>query len=253
VSPAFHAQEVIEVQVQEYQPPAAPRTEDAAPPTATPPTATPPAATPPAPPRPAGEPRSRLGGAVVSLAAIAIGVVGMVDLAGPAVPGAAYLAAPLTVVGLGLVVGAFVGRARWLIAVGAVLSLALGAAATAERLGTLDGSVTWRPTSVDQLEATYTIEVGSAVLDLSALDFAGRVDTVEVTVGVGDLTVLVPPNVDVRAEATVDVGNADVFGTRWSGIGQSTHTVTDNGLDGPGGGELTLRAVVDIGDVEVHR
>jgi len=37
------------------------------------------------------------------------------------------------------------------------------------------------------------------------------------------------------------------------GIGQSTRTVNDNGVDGPGGGELVIRASVDVGNVEVRR
>jgi hypothetical protein len=53
-----------------------------------------------------GERHSRLGGAVVSLGVIAVGVLGVVDLAGARIPGSGYGAVPLTVVGLGLVFGA---------------------------------------------------------------------------------------------------------------------------------------------------
>lgn len=233
------------VQVQEYPPPAAPQ-----PPDVIPPAPIPVPLTGPPPPR---EPKSRLGGAVVSLSVIAVGLLGVVDLAGAPIPASAYIAVALTVVGLGLVLAAFYGRARWLIAVGAVLSLALGVVAAVERLDAVDRSVTWQPTSIEQLDGTYRIDIGTAVLDLSALEFAGRNVAVDVAVGVGDLTVIVPPTVDVRAETTVDVGNATVFGESWGGIGQSTHTVTDDGVDGPGGGELVLRATVDVGDVEVHR
>jgi predicted membrane protein len=103
------------------------------------------------------------------------------------------------------------------------------------------------------LDRTYTLGLGSALLDLSGLDFAGRAESVDVSVDVGDLTIIVPPDVDVRAEATVDVGNVTLFGTSWGGIGQSTRTITDLGVDGPGGGELTIRGTVDVGDLEVRR
>lgn len=204
------------------------------------------------PPRPRA-PQSHLGLLVLSLTALAVGVLGMVDLAGTAVAGSAYLALPLAVVGLGLVVGAWYGRARWLIAVGLVLTVALAIAGIGERIAVRGQTATWRPTSVQQLQRVYTIDIGSAVLDLSAVDLAGRSETVRVHVGVGDLTIVVPPTVDIRAEVAVDVGNADVLGTRWGGIGSDERTVTDTGVDGPGGGDLVIRATVDVGDVEVQR
>ncbi len=190
---------------------------------------------------------------MLSTVALALGVLGLVDLAGAPIAGTAYLAVPLTVVGVGLVVGAWYGRARGLIALGAALSILLGAGAATENVAAADQPVRWRPTSIEQLDRNYTIDLGSAVLDLSALDFTGRSEAVEIHVGVGDLTVIVPPNVDVRMQVRVDVGNATVFSTRWGGIGQSERTLTDEGTDGPGGGELTLQATVDVGDVEVRR
>jgi hypothetical protein len=196
---------------------------------------------------------SSLGGVVVSLALVAVGVLGLLDLAGVRVIASAYLAVPLAVTGLGLVIAAWYGRARWLIAIGTVLLVALGVTATAESLSGLDRSTTWRPTSIDQLDSTYTIGIGNAVLDLSGLDFAGQRRAIEVTVDVGDLTIIVPPDVDVRAEARVDVGNATLFGTNWGGIGQAVRTVTDLGGDGPGGGDLVINASVDVGNLEVRR
>lgn len=229
------------MQVQEHRPPAAPPAPNTAGPI--------PAAS----LTPAPRPHSRLGGAVVSTAVISVGVVGIVDLAGVATPASVYFATPLVVIGLGLILGAWFGRARWLIAIGAALCLALGIAATAEQVGGVSGSTTWRPTTFEELQGRYTLGLGSAVLDLSALDFTGRSESVQIRVDVGDVTVIVPREVDVRAEAAADVGNVVVFGTQWGGIGQSSRTVTDVGPDGPGGGELTIRATVDVGDVEVRR
>jgi hypothetical protein len=184
---------------------------------------------------------------------IAVGLLALLDLAGVAVDASTYVAVPLTVVGAGLLLGAWFGRARGLIVVGAVLCFVLGIAVVVDEVNGVRQSTTWQPTSIEQLEGTYSLGIGSAVLDLSRLDFAGYSKSVEVSVDVGDLTIVVPPTVDVRAEATVDVGDATVFGTHWGGIGQSTRTVNDNGVDGPGGGELVLRASVDVGNVEVRR
>jgi hypothetical protein len=190
---------------------------------------------------------------VLSLTVLALGVLGLIDLAGADVPGSAYVALPLAVIGLGLVVGAWYGRATWLIAIGVVLTIALTIVSVGERISNRGQSATWRPTSVAQLEGSYTINAGNALLDLSAVDFNGLNKTVRVHVGVGNLTVVLPPTVDVRAEVGVNVGNADVLGTHWGGIGSSERTITDDGVDGSGGGELVIQATVDVGNVEVRR
>lgn len=177
----------------------------------------------------------------------------MIDLSGADVPVSAYLAAILSIVGLGLLAGAWYGRARWLIAVGAGLSVLLVIAAAAEAIGPANGVATWRPASIDQVESSYHVDLGNATLDLTGVKFAGYEKAVTVTVGAGNLTIIVPPEVDVRAEAKVDMGNAGVFGTRWGGMGQSVRTILDEGVDGPGGGRLILRASVDMGNLEVKR
>ncbi len=140
-----------------------------------------------------------------------------------------------------------------MIALGLLLTVALGIATATERVTTRTESVTWAPTSVDQLEPSYAIDVGNATLDLSGVAFTGQNYTLTVSVNLGDLKVIVPATVDVRADVRVDVGNADVFGTQWSGIGQSARTVADDGPDGPGGGTLIVHATTDVGNVEVRR
>jgi predicted membrane protein len=97
------------------------------------------------------------------------------------------------------------------------------------------------------------VNVGDAYLDLSAVDFTGHNETVHVSLGAGNLTVIVAPRVDVQANVQVSVGNADVFGQHWGGVGQSRHSVTDEGTDGPGGGNLTIEATVNVGNAEVRR
>lgn len=226
-------------------PPAAPLAPLPAPSTVAPPAVAPPAARP---------PRSVLGRLTASAALLAVGVLAMVDLAGARIPGSAYAAVPLAVVGAGLLVGAWYGRARALIAFGAVLLAALVAVTAAEGVDrATSGSVTWKPTSVEQIGPSYRIGMGNAVLDLSAVDFAGRSVAVTVHVSMGNLTVVVPSTVDVTVRANVDVGNSTVFGERWSGIDQPERSAVDYGRDGPGGGDLTIRATVDVGDLEVRR
>jgi hypothetical protein len=196
-----------------------------------------------------------VGGITASSALIAFGLVAFADLAGADPPASAYVAAPLAVVTAGLLVAAWYGRARWLIAVGAVLAILLGIVSVGEGWDptAAEQTVTWQPTSVDSLDSSYHLGIGNATLDLSDVDFTGRGAVVEVSLDVGNLVVILPPAVDADVRASVDVGNATVFGTQWGGIGSSDRTVTDDGADGPGGGELTLRATVDVGDLEVRR
>ena len=235
-------------------PPMPPAAQWPSPPPPPPPVAAPPEAMP-SPPPAQRRPGSPVGGITVSAASIAFGLVAFADLAGVDLPASTYVAAPLAVVTAGLVVAAWYGRARWLIAVGAVLAVLLGIIGIAEDwdLTGTEQTVTWQPASFDSLDTSYHLGIGNATLDLSDVDFTGRSVEVAVTLDVGNLLVILPPSVDADVLASVDVGNATVFGTQWGGIGSSDRTVTDDGADGPGGGELTLRTTVDVGDAEVRR
>ncbi len=113
------------------------------------------------------------------------------------------LAVALLVVGGGLLVGAWVGRARWLIAVGLVLALALGLSVAARDAGLADGVGERRWTATG--DASYSLGAGEAVLDLTALEDRRQVD-VDAEVGVGRLLVLVPKGARVTGEAEVGVG-----------------------------------------------
>jgi phage shock protein PspC (stress-responsive transcriptional regulator) len=205
-------------------------------------------------------PRSRLGGLTFSVVLLSIGTLAVLVLAGFHVPALAFFAAALGVIGLGLILGTWIGRARWLIVPGIVLTLALGggAAATVDGFWPNDwhntGSVTWAPASAASLQKEYRLGVGDATLDLSSVDFtqSGPIE-IQTSVNLGSLKVIVPSYVDVTADASVNLGNAQVFRESWDGLGQSPRTITDLGSDGAGGGQLHLVASVHTGDLEVSR
>jgi hypothetical protein len=192
-----------------------------------------------------------------SLLLIVVGTLIGIDLGVHRIPTNGYLAAALAVVALGLIIGAWFGRARGLIALGVVLSIALTSVAASGQLdrGWRGGTVTWAPTSLTQLESSYAQDVGDLRLDLSGVDFAAAPSTVDLTTraDVGSITIVLPPNVDVTIEANVDVGNADVLGQNWNGLGLDSRTVEDNGADGVGGGKLHIVAQVNLGNLEVTR
>ncbi|NJC16293.1 phage shock protein PspC (stress-responsive transcriptional regulator) [Micromonospora profundi] len=221
--------------------------------------ATPAASPPPKPPKPPKRPRERspLGAVTFSLIFLALGLVGLLDLLDVFTFGAsAYFAAALATVGLGLLVGTWFGRARWLIALGLVTAAALGTATIAEsydRIRGVDGAVTWAPTTHRDLANRYENSFGDAVLDLRGIDFTKQESEVTVQVNFGHATVVVPPNVDVTTVADVNAGDAIIFGKRSGGLDGELRESTDLGADGAGGGTLRLYIHVNAGNLEVTR
>jgi phage shock protein PspC (stress-responsive transcriptional regulator) len=175
-------------------------------------------ATPPPPPAPP-RPRSYLGLVVLSIAVIAMGLLVSIDVAGLAdIPAVVILSTGLGLLGIGLIVGAFVGRAKWLIAVAVPLLMFTAIIAVVPsnlRLGTnvTVGDRMWRPTTAAQATTMHKLGVGQAVLDLRDLP-AGTVlsDPIQAYVGMGDLKVIVPSDMNVAVAAKVGLGEIDLEG-----------------------------------------
>ncbi|NUT37472.1 MAG: PspC domain-containing protein [Hamadaea sp.] len=214
---------------------------------------------PPKPPKPPKE-HSRLSSLIFSVGLVILGVMALFDVADQySIPGSTYVAAALAVVGAGLLLGAWVGRARGMIVLGIVLALALSVSAIDEdgdgfrpssRSG---GEVTWQPDTLAALRGDYDHQFGSATLDLRDLDFTGQERTVRVEIEGGDLQVLLPDDVDVVATTNVQLGNADVLDRSANGVRIKDFVVTDLGDDGAGGGKLNLELDVRMGNAEVTR
>ncbi|WBB66475.1 PspC domain-containing protein [Micromonospora sp. WMMD812] len=218
-----------------------------------------PPARPPKPAKPPKRPKERspLGAVTFSLIFLALGVVAVLDLLNVFDVGAsAYFAAALATIGLGLVVGTWFGRARWLIALGLVTAAALAVGTVAEsydRVRGVDGAVTWAPASYQDLALRYENSFGDAVLDLRAVDFDKKNTEVTVSINFGQGTVVVPPNVDVTTVADVNAGDATIFGRHYAGPAGRSREITDLGPDGAGGGTLRLFIHVNAGNLEVTR
>ncbi|MFK3981136.1 PspC domain-containing protein [Micromonospora sp. NPDC050397] len=210
----------------------------------------------PKPPKPPRE-RSALGAATFSLIFVAMGLVVILDISNQVeVKPSAYFAAALITIALGLLVGAWLGRARWLIALGLIASAALGISTIAESVqpsSSPGAREVWSPASVDDLATRYENNFGDGTLDLRSVDFTDRDVQVTVQVNFGRLQVIVPADVDVTTNAEVNAGDARIFGERWSGVNNPSRQVTDLGADGAGGGKLRLFLHVNAGDAEVYR
>ncbi|WP_025616671.1 PspC domain-containing protein [Salinispora cortesiana] len=203
--------------------------------------------------------RSALGGVTFSLVFLILGLLTVLDLTGvPALGPSAYFAAVLAIIGLGLLAGAWFGRARWLIALGLITAAALGVATVAEsdRFRAVNTAVNWAPANHAELASRYENIVGNSLLDLRSVDFTGKHSEITVEVIAGEAVVILPPNVDTTVTATVSVGDAVVFDqpvNKRDGSTGSLHESSDLGADGPGGGTLRLFVHVDFGQLEVTR
>ena len=185
--------------------------------------------------------------------AVALGALGIADLAGADVAPSAY---PATVLGLSavfLLVGSFFGRAGGIILVGLVAAATTVGTTVADRWD--PHSTTVVPSSSAQLQPEYTMDVGELRLDLTDINDPAALDgrTIHLTGNVGHLEVRVPAGVTVDAVTEVTgVGGINAFGRDGGGFDTSVTAVHDAG---PGAPHLTIDADLHVGgiDVEVGR
>lgn len=200
-------------------------------------------------------PPSRLGGVVLALTALTAGVLLWLRLAGvEELTAVRILATCLCVVGVGLVVGTVIGRARWLFFFpGLVLAVALAATAAVD--GVVAGGVGERTWTVAGGAPTRSFELGlgEATLDLRGADTSGPVLDIDARIGVGHLVVIVPDDLTVRIRADVGLGDivtTDVGGSSDPGGGSDQELVA---VFGDGDVEAELDLEVGTGQVEVRR
>ncbi len=214
-----------------------------------PPPMPPPVSRPPKPPRE----RSKLGRLTFFAVVVVVGVLAAIDMAGASIAISAYFAAALVTIALGLVVGAWFGRARGLIALALLTTIGLVVSTGAERWGGEVGNCVYRPDSLGAVADRYDFTAGNATLDLRGIDFTGQQQAVTVTMKLGQLRVLVPETVDTTATIRLENGRAMVLGKEFDGREVDGQSVTDLGPDGTGGGTLNLDLQLDTGNVEVIR
>jgi phage shock protein PspC (stress-responsive transcriptional regulator) len=205
----------------------------------------------PATPAPVRE-RSPLGWYVIAGALLIVGALAVVDTVATVgvLPGQ-YLGAGLLALGIGLVVGAWWGRARLLILLGlAVLPLA---ATSAFLTVPLEGGVAdneFRPQNLAEVQTAYRLAAGRLFIDLTDLDGGSEPIALTASVGIGDLFVLVPTDAIVEVTGTVQVGRLLLFGRRQVGTGLADHVA---GSGNGAGVVLILTLDVGIGQVQVER
>ncbi len=163
-----------------------------------------------APPRP-GPPRPRplLGPLAIALLLLYSGLSVFADRVGWwRTDPASFVAVCLMIVGVVLVVSAFLGRARGLIWIG-VLLLPVAWMLSAIDLIWWDGvgERTVTVTTIEQLDDAYRWGIGELTVDLSDLDLDGNDRDLAVGLTIGELTVYVPETMGVEIDLTGRMGS----------------------------------------------
>jgi phage shock protein PspC (stress-responsive transcriptional regulator) len=169
-----------------------------------------------APPAPAvPRPPSPLAWFAYASALIAIGVLALVSqVADVEVQPGQFFGTALAIVGLGLVIGAWWGRARILILV-AILLAPVGVMAsfvTAPLEGGI-GDHTFAPVTAAEVRDEYRALGGQVILDLTELHTSPREIRIAASVAVGQLVVILPEGASVELRSRVGAGNSSVLGS----------------------------------------
>ena len=202
---------------------------------------------PPVPPKPA-QPRSILPWLTLSAALVAAGVLVAIDAAGwQDIPARVILAVALVVIGAGLIIGTWYGRARSLITVGLIVALALFVASIRVPLGGGIGEVQYQPRTVAAAERPHRLGIGKMVLDLRQLDPGGRTVGVTASLGIGQTVVCLPANVAAEADADVGIGSVTVAANNLHQDGR--HISTEPAGRGVQDGLIELHVKQGVGEI----
>jgi hypothetical protein len=208
-------------------------------------------------PRP---PKSILGRLTVAVMLIVVSSMALVELADIAhFQLYEYAAAALGVVAVGLLVGAWIGRAYWLIIIALLIAPVLFFSSLLPRVTNWSaGDPSYLPTSVQEIPESYDLGAGRMTIDLTHLSVeqlsqAGEIDA---SLGLGQLVVRLPSDVGATVDAKVGAGsvsggqvfdNAVVDVYEYSGLGvEQVFTVGSPPHD------LLLSLEVGMGEIEIQ-
>jgi hypothetical protein len=191
----------------------------------------------------------KLFGFTLAAVLLALGSLGLYDAAGGSVSASAYPALALAVIGVMLVVGAFVGRAGGLIALGLVAALALAGTSVAS-LADRGDRLTVHPVTAATVQDGYAISSGRVYVDLSRVTdpeaLVGR--TIDVGAKVGEVVVVLPRGIRSDVSARIDgPGGIDMPGHSSGGIDTSVDDTY-----GSGTGLVHISTHLKAGHIEVR-
>jgi hypothetical protein len=162
----------------------------------------------------------------------------------------------LTILGAGILVGTWMGRARWLTIL-CVLTLPFVALANVIDVPIAGGvgSVTYSPSAKAELQGAYRLGVGHMTLDLTSLEATHANATVSASLAAGELYVEVPQGIHVVVDTSVRAGEIQINRQK-SGTGQSGLDLRDTSTfasDSPGLIHLIINCGICTVQVSVAR
>ncbi|MDH6623646.1 phage shock protein PspC (stress-responsive transcriptional regulator) [Streptomyces sp. LBL] len=173
------------------------------------------------------------------------------------------LACALIVLGVGIAVSAFLGRTGAGSIFLAIITAGLLAASTAlpKNIGTDWVRTTWRPAAVADVQRKYDLGTGVGTLDLTRLRWGkGQSATLvesEVEVGVGRVRVVVPPDITVKLNIDVGVGDIQLPGDKQKDVdvkpGRYKQVTLPPSPGVKSAGTVDLDLQVGVGQAEVSR
>ncbi len=236
---------------------------------------------------PAPRERSYLGWLVISAAILVAGVLALIGFLVPASVGiwGVILGITLAILGIGLLIGTKYGRARWLLWLAIPLAFITFVTVTASNFvasnpnwdrwtattdgtgqwgGLTIGDRTWEVTPADAAESPldFQLSAGAAVLDLSELTAIGESEPgepeqaveIEAGVGVGELIIVIPRDMQLDLNGTVDIGQIDLPGSRpTEGDDLTVDTTITPLAEGQPAYIVTVDAAIGAGNLEVRR
>jgi hypothetical protein len=125
-----------------------------------------------------------------------------------------FFGAALTVIGIGLIVGAWWGRARILILLAVLLvPLAVTASFITAPLEGGIGDHRYVPVSAAEVQDEYRSLAGREILDLTELQTSPRTIHIAASVAVGQLVVILPEGASIELRSRVGAGDSYVLGS----------------------------------------
>jgi phage shock protein PspC (stress-responsive transcriptional regulator) len=186
----------------------------------------------------------------MALAALGIGVLGILDLAGAPIADPAYPAVVVGACGLMLLLGAFWGRAGGLIFVGLVASLALAGATAVQDIEGSD--ITRRPLTAADVPTSLDTSAGEIILDLTDVQDLDALDGKEIHIDadVGRIEVILPDGLSATVDARIEgPGGIELFGDERGGIEIQDSVRHDAGTGTP---EISIDAELSVGEIKIH-
>jgi phage shock protein PspC (stress-responsive transcriptional regulator) len=184
------------------------------------------------------------------LTVIGLGALAVLSAFTAATGSGTVIALVVIAIGVMLVIAAFRGGARWLIAPALAIAIPLGAVSAADiSFAGGIGDRYHQPPTRAELDDRYELGVGRLVVDLRELDWSRDADDValEVDLGVGEAAVIVPESVCVSPDLHVGAGEIELGSGRTDGVDLDELSTTTSAA----GPALNLEGEVDLGALRV--